>query len=80
MLNTKLLLIWNIVLTLLVVVLLWGISALSQETNNLSSHNTAQNVVLCGYLEDIKAKTGVDRTVSPNCQGDIELIYDLNTK
>jgi len=80
MLNTKLLLIWNIVLTLLVVVLLWGISALSQETNNLSSHNTAQNVVLCGYLEDIQAQTGVDRTVSPNCQGDIELIYDLNTK
>ena len=76
MVNTKLLLVWNIVLSLLVIVLLWGTFALSTETRNLSSQNIAQNVVLCTYIEEILAYGDIDISRPPDCQTDIKKLLE----
>jgi hypothetical protein len=67
----KILIIWNIILTFIVVVLIYGSYSVSSETSKLSSENISQNVVLCTYIEDILMKTGVSKEL-PNCQFDIE--------
>lgn len=69
---TKFLIITNVVLLAVVIFLL---PRMLGEINRLSSYNISQNVVLCGYIEDLQLKTGIDKKLSPDCQGDIELIF-----
>lgn len=67
----KLLIIANVILLAIVMLLLLSVLP---EISRLSKYNTSQNVVLCNYIEDLQLQTGIDRKLSPNCQGDIELI------
>lgn len=66
---TKCLIIINIILLAIVIFLL---PQMLKEINRLSSYNISQNVVLCGYIEDLQFQTGIDKKLSPNCQDDIK--------
>lgn len=71
---TKLLITWNIILSLIVGLLFWNMSY-----DERSTYDIAQDTVICGYVTDLQLQTGTDRTVSPDCQGDIEKIFQSIT-
>ena len=67
----KFLIVWNLLLSLIIVTL-W----LSVVSEDKSSYDITQNVVLCGYIEDIQNKVGIDTSSTPDCQGDIERVFN----
>lgn len=70
--NKKIFIAWNIILSILVLYLLANIKRIDMN----SKENTAQNVVLCGYINEIQRQANIDTTSTPDCQGDIKLILD----
>jgi hypothetical protein len=58
--------------TILLVIIVMLYIGMTKEISRVTSENIAQNVVLCGYIEDLQMQTGIDTKRSPNCQGDIK--------
>jgi len=74
----KKLTIWNIVLTILMISSFYLFFSLRKESEDLFHHNIAQDVVLCGYIEDIQNQTNINKKISPDCIGDIKYISNVN--
>lgn len=64
------LIIWNVILTAFV-----GLTWHTATYEDRSSYDTAQNTVICSYIADLQQQTGVDTTMSPNCDSDIEYVF-----
>ncbi|HEY4514500.1 MAG TPA: hypothetical protein VJH69_04250 [Candidatus Paceibacterota bacterium] len=77
--STKFLIVWNLILTLVVLFLIWMSFALTSEIRRMSSQNISQTTVLCKHIEDISVKAGIVAEL-PNCQKDIEEVYNFIRK
>jgi hypothetical protein len=62
---------WNVVLTFLV-----GLLMVSATTTK-STYDTAQDTVICNYIDNLKDQTGADTKLMPNCQGDITALFNI---
>lgn len=69
---SKIIIAWNVVLTLIVGLLIWNMTYQGKST-----YDIAQDTVLCGYVTDLQEKTNINTQNTPDCQGDIGLIFDL---
>jgi|GEM_PF-3321649 len=67
----NILIVWNLVLTVALVLFVMN------DDVRKTSYDIAQDTVLCGYITDLQFHTGIDRTLSPDCEGDVEKIHTV---